>query len=265
VRRGIWGDRGAARLFHILVLLCWVSLGALPVAAQQPAPQPTLPVQPAEMAPPAPTLIAVFGDSQAQGLAMGLQRVLVEDPRYKVLNRTHPGAALVHAENEWLGPVERFAAREQADIAVVMFGANDRLDLRESGAYLRFRTDEWRSAYAARADRILDALSKTGMRIVWCGNPIARSETYSTDMSYINDIFAEEAARYGAQFVPLWSVITDEQGHFTAYGKDRGGTTQRMRTDDGIHFTSPGYELIAEKIVTLLSSTAANTSAAAPH
>src|SRR5947209_1899957 len=106
-----------------------------------------------------PETIVVFGDSQGQGIAGGLQRVLLEDPRFRVINRTHPGAALVHGENEWLAPVERFAAREKADIAVVMLGANDRLGMRgERGGYLRFRTDEWREVYAARIDRILAAL-----------------------------------------------------------------------------------------------------------
>jgi hypothetical protein len=207
-----------------------------------------------------PTTIAVFGDSQAQGLSMGLQRVLIEDPHYRVLNRTHPGAALVHGENEWLGPAERFTSHEKADIAVVMFGANDRLDMRDDhGTYLHFRTDEWRAAYAARADKILTLLTGAGLKVIWCGNPIARSGTYSADMSYINDIYAAETARFGAQFVPLWSVVTNDQGEFTAYGKDRNGTTQRLRTDDGIHFTAAGYELIAEKLVNLLSTAAANT------
>jgi hypothetical protein len=202
--------------------------------------------------------IVVFGDSQAQGLAGGLQRVLVEDPRYRVLNRTHPGAALVHGENEWLTPIERFTSREKADIAVVMFGANDRLDMRDRGITLRFRTDEWRATYAARADKILTLLANAGLRVIWCGNPIARSERYSADMSYINDIYAEETARFGARFVPLWSAVVDDQGRYIAYGKDRDGTTQRLRTDDGIHFTAAGYELIAEKLVDLLSSSAAN-------
>lgn len=203
--------------------------------------------------------IVVFGDSQAQGLAGGLQRVLVEDPRYRVLNRTHPGAALVHGESEWLSPVDRFASREKADIAVVMFGANDRLDMRdEHGAYVHFRTDEWREAYAARADKILTLLTGAAIKVLWCGNPIARSPGYSADMSYINDIYSEETARFGAQFVPLWSVIADDQGAFEAYGKDRDGTTQRLRADDGIHFTAAGYELIAEKIVGLFSAAAAN-------
>jgi hypothetical protein len=206
-------------------------------------------------------MIVVFGDSQAQGLAGGLARVVLQEPRYRILNRTHPGAALVHGENEWLHPVQRFTAREKADIAVVMFGANDRLDMRENGAYLRFRTENWRAAYAARTSKILTLLTTAGLKVIWCGNPIARSPVYSADMSYINDIYAEETARFGARFVPLWTAIADDQGRYAAYGKDRSGTTQRLRGSDGIHFTAAGYELIAEKLLELLSTSAATSAA----
>jgi hypothetical protein len=226
------------------VLVVLLAFFAIPARADEPA---------------SPTTIVVFGDSQAQGLAGGLQRVLVEDPRYRVLNRTRPGAALVHGESEWFTPIDRFTSRERADIAVVMFGANDRLDMRdERGAYVHFRSEEWREAYAARADKILTLLSSAGLKVIWCGNPIARSAAYSADMGYINDIYVDETARFGAQFVPLWTTIADDQGAFTAYGKDRDGTTQRLRADDGIHFTAAGYELIAEKIVGLFSAAAAN-------
>jgi hypothetical protein len=108
-----------ARSTAVVLVLCF---GSVAVLGDEPA---------------KPTTIVVFGDSQAQGLAGGLSRVLVEDARYRVLNRTHAGAALVHDESEWLRPIERFTSREKADIAVVMFGANDRLDLREAdGSYL---------------------------------------------------------------------------------------------------------------------------------
>lgn len=243
--RGYCRLYGAARVIVRLALLI-VALGLASISARADEPV-------------SPTAIVVFGDSQAQGLAGGLQRVLIEDPRYHVINRTHPGAALVHGESEWLAPVERFAGREKADIAIVMFGANDRLDMRdEHGTYIHFRTDQWRSAYAARADKILTLLANAGLKVIWCGNPIARSSTYSADMSYINDIYLEETARFGAQFVPLWSVITDQQGGYAAYGKDRDGMTQRLRADDGIHMTAAGYELVAEKIVGLFSAAAAN-------
>ena len=203
--------------------------------------------------------IVVFGDSQAQGIAGGLQRVLIDDSRYKVLNRTHPGAALVHSDSEWLAPVVNFVAKDkETRIAVVMFGANDRLDMRDEGVYVHFRTDAWRDAYAKRADKILTALTGAGLKMIWCGNPIARSPIYSDDMKYINDIYAEEVAKFGGEFLPLWDVIVNDQGQYTAYAPDRNGVTERMRNDDGIHFTAAGYELIAEKIVSALPSLQAN-------
>ena len=80
----------------------------------------------------------------------------------------------VHGENEWLRPVQNFVDKEKAEIAVVMFGANDRIDMRDDKlGYLHFRTDIWRDTYAKRTDRILDAMVGAGLKIIWCGNPIA--------------------------------------------------------------------------------------------
>jgi hypothetical protein len=203
--------------------------------------------------------VVVFGDSQAQGVAGGLQRVLLDDPRYKVLNHTHPGAALVHSDTEWMTPVQSFIDKEKAKVAVIMFGANDRLDLRdENGKYVHFRSEDWRAAYAKRVDRILTALNGAGIKIIWCGNPIARSPTYSADMSYINDIVSGEVSHFGGEFLPLWTVIADNQGQFIAYGRDRAGVTERLRNDDGIHFTAAGYELIAERVISVLPQLQAN-------
>jgi uncharacterized protein len=209
--------------------------------------------------PPGAATIAVFGDSQAAGLARGLQRVLVDDPHYRVLNRTHPGVSLAHAESEWLPPLQRFVETEKADIAIVMFGGNDRIDMRDAaGRYLRFGTDAWRDLYTERVERVLKILVTAGLRVTWCGNPIARSAKYSTDMEYINKLYEVEAARFGAQFLPLWAAVVDDQGEYTAYGKDRDGVTERLRADDGIHFTAAGYELIAQRIIGTLGSAAAN-------
>ena len=58
--------------------------------------------------------------------------------------------------------------------------------------------------------------------------------------------------------LPSFYCLFPHQGGYAAYGKDRDGTTQRLRTDDGIHFTAAGYELIAERIVGLFSAAAAN-------
>jgi hypothetical protein len=203
--------------------------------------------------PPQHLRVVVFGDSQGRGVAEGLQRVLIEDTRFKVLNRTHPGAAFVHGEAEWIAPIRKFLSQEKADIAIVMFGANDRLDMKgaDSAPYLRFKTAAWRDEYARRTDMVLKPLVEAGLTVIWCGNPIARSEVYSSDMTYINQIFAERAEAWGAQFLPLWEVTAGDGGKYAAYGKDLGGVTRRLRADDGIHFTSAGYELIADRITGL--------------
>ena len=99
--------------------------------------------------PTSPTTIVVFGDSQAAGLARGLQRVLINNARYRVINRTHPGASFAHPENEWLTPIQHFVETEKADVAIVMFGGNDRIDMRDDKlGDLHFRTDIWRETYA---------------------------------------------------------------------------------------------------------------------
>src|SRR5581483_7211823 len=114
---------------------------------------------------------------------------------------------------------EHFVAHDKADVAIVMFGANDRLDMRDPKlGYLHFQSDAWRDAYAAK----------------------------------VNGILEQEVAKYGGTFFPLWSVIVDDKGDFAAYGKDRNGVTERLRGDDGIHFTSAGYEVIADRLIPLL-------------
>jgi hypothetical protein len=212
-----------------------------------------------------PLTVVVFGDSQAQGLGWGLSRDLIADPHVRILNRSRPGAALVHDPSQWLAPIRRFLAQDKADIAIVMFGANDRIDMPagEGGRYLRFRTPQWRAEYVERVDRVMKMLTDAGLKVIWCGNPIARSQTYSADMGYINQIFAEEAARFGIKFLPLWTAVADADGRYMAYGKDREGVTRRLRNDDGIHFTPAGYELVAEKVAALLPASAINAAAQA--
>lgn len=242
-----WLPRAGHLLVRLVLLTCVLGIISSGSLAEEPT---------------SPATIVVFGDSQAAGLARGLQRVLINDAPYRVLNRTHPGASFAHAESEWLAPIQHFVAgekAEKADVAIVMFGGNDRIDIRDAGGrYLNFGTDAWRDVYTERVEKVLKILVNAGLKVTWCGNPVARSAKYSTDMEYINKIYEAEAARFEVQFLPLWSTVADEQGGYTAYGKDRDGVTERLRADDGIHFTAAGYELIAQKIIGTLGSAAAN-------
>ncbi len=64
----------------------------------------------------------------------------------------------------------------------------------------------------------------------------------------------------GGDYIPLWTIIADDDGNYAAYGKALDGETKRLRQDDGIHFTPAGYDIIAVKIRTEIDGLLAKSS-----
>src|SRR5579872_804547 len=73
-----------------------------------------------------PVRVLVLGDSQAQGLAGGVQRLLRRDRRFRVLDRSKIGTGLLSRAYDWPSAVREIPGTDHPDIALVMFGANDR-------------------------------------------------------------------------------------------------------------------------------------------
>jgi hypothetical protein len=198
-----------------------------------------------------PTAVVVFGDSQAQGLAGGLQRAARRVPGWKVENRTKPGTAISQAGNyDWPAAIAAYKPDGRVTTAVLMFGGNDRLPIREaSGGVIPFRSQAWHDEYRARVVAILRSLSADKLRIIWVADPICRDETYSVDMAYLNGVYRDVLAGSGATYLDIWTAIADPSGKFAAYGPGLDGTMQRLRLDDGIHFTPGGYDILAAKVM----------------
>jgi hypothetical protein len=195
-------------------------------------------------------IIAVFGDSQAEGLAVALRRVVRQMPGIKVQNHTKPGTAISQPENyDWPSAMRAYVPDAQVDTAVLMFGGNDRLPMRPApGTIIPFRSDLWNSTYRARAADKLHSLTDKHLRIFWVGNPICRDTKYSQDMEYLNTIYRAELDGTDATYVDIWSTAADPDGHYAAYGRTLDGTMARLRLDDGIHFTPAGYDIIATRV-----------------
>jgi hypothetical protein len=229
-----------ARLYRMAVLFCVLLLVAMPARADDPAKQRT---------------IMVIGDSQAQGLATGLHHAAREAGWARVLNDAKPGSGLIApATFNWPAHVPELLKSIHPDMAVMMFGANDRLPLTtESGTTVPFRTDMWKDIYLLRVTAMLHALKEAGVKVVWVSNPIARDATYSRDMQYINAIFAEAVANEGAKYLDIWLSISDGNGHYAGYGKTLSGSTARLRLDDGIHFTPAGYDVLGASVLQSIS------------
>ncbi len=197
--------------------------------------------------------VLVVGDSQAQGLAGGLQRQLLRDRTWRVIDRSRISTGLYSAvKYDWPGSIGSIANSEAGAVAVAMFGANDRPNIRSKGVIDPARADAWSAPYCAHIRAVVDALKKTCAGVVWVGHPIVRDPVFAEDMAFLNNLYMTEAQAGGAQWLPTWSMFADKDGHFDAHGVALDGHTERLRADDGVHLTAAGYDVLAHALLPLL-------------
>lgn len=203
-----------------------------------------------EDAPTQPLLVAVYGDSQAEGLAAALRHATHGDP-FRILNRTKPGTALGQPLTyDWVTEVQTSLATDHPAIAVMMFGGNDRVPTRlPDGRALPFRSDAWLALYRTRLQQLIAALTQSHTLIVWCGDPDTRDQRYANDMAYLNDLYRAALPSAAASYVDIWNVAAGPGGSYESHGPGIDGVVQRLRTDDGIHFTPAGYALVAQRVL----------------
>ena len=221
------------------------TLAALATLAQAAAPDALSPQ------PPAVRTIVVFGDSQAEGLAVALRRATRQVPGIKMQNHSKAGTAISQPENyDWPLTIHNYIPDPGVDTAILMFGGNDRLPMRPSpGTVIPFRSSAWEAEYRARTADMLHSLSDKHLRVIWVSNPICREAKYSQDMAYLNAIYREMLTGNEGTYLDIWTLVADSDGHYAPYGRTLDGVTARLRLDDGIHFTPSGYDIVASRVM----------------
>jgi hypothetical protein len=202
----------------------------------------------------ATTRVLVVGDSQAQGLAAGLQRQLRRDASCRVIDRSRIATGFCSpARFDWPAAVAGIGEAERGAIAIVMFGANDRPPIRLHG-----RTDERREAsfvasYGAHVRTFAEDLRHYCVAVIWVGHPIVRDPVYAEDMALLNRLYAAQSFAAGADWFPSWPLFVDPEGNYAPYGKGTDGETTRLRADDGIHLTAAGYNVLARALLPIIA------------
>jgi len=211
---------------------------------------------PAFATPQAPPLsVLVLGDSQAQGLAAGLERMVRHKHLYRIIDRTKIATGLVSPRvYDWPAEVKQLVATEHADVAIIMFGANDRPPIRINGQVDAARSAVFQKQYGSKVSEIAETLANAKIPVIWVGHPIVSDPTFSQDMTILNGIYAQDASAAGAEFFPTWTIFAGPDGNYNAYGKDVDGMTARLRADDGVHLTPTGYDLLATDLLPDIAS-----------
>ena len=149
--------------------------------------------------------VQIIGDDLAEGLLYGMTEAFAGDAKVEVLRKTISINGLLRPDFEdRLRDLQSGLAPDPAEIAVVMVGAWDRSPLKNaSGKKLQVGTPEWRTEYAARADRLIKALKQNNMAVYWVGLPNVRRPDFDEDAKMMNAIYRELSTAHGAVFVDI--------------------------------------------------------------
>jgi hypothetical protein len=211
--------------------------------------------------------IGVYGDSLSDGVWSGLYSIVKHHPEDKLFRHSKVGATLTTPDFAvW---TQEFAAsldREHITAVVVMFGANDERGIRDEKhkGYV-FESKGWQRVYVSRIDAIYSELAKRKVTVVWVGLPVMRDKDANAGAVFLNGLYAAEAAKFAGRFLPLSDSFVDSSGQFAAYLPDQKGHLREVRINDGVHFTSYGYLLIAQKVYPTIASPVPTASARAQN
>jgi hypothetical protein len=195
--------------------------------------------------------VLVVGDSQAQGLAGGLQRLCRHDRSCRIIDRSRISTGLISPVRfDWPGSAAGIAETEPGAIAVVMFGANDRPPIRVNGRIEPSLDAAFRTSYSAHIRAMTKGLQRACSMVIWVGHPIVRDTVYADDMAILNRLYASQAI--GTDWFPSWPLFVDDDGNYTAYGKSIDGPSTRLRADDGVHLTPSGYDVLAKALLPVI-------------
>lgn len=205
--------------------------------------------RPAASNPAAKGTIAVVGDSLGDELWGGLSVIKQHDRGLKFVRGAKNSIGFTAADLKQ--QADAAFATGPVDVLVVMVGGNDdrRSFFVDGKPKALFATPHWIELYKASVAAYMDHVCSKQVPVVWVLLPIMRTDEATAAAKLVNSIFEEEAkGRPQITFVTTWDMTTDASGAYAPIYKDLGGTPRQMRNADGMHFTDPGKEVLADRV-----------------
>jgi len=194
--------------------------------------------------------VLLVGDSMMQGVAPHVARALQKANISSVdLSKQSTGLAYP-SYFDWPATVQKAIPDAKITVMVVFLGANDTWDIFIGGRAERFGSEKWQSVYASRIDSMVKFAESQNVRVIWLGAPNMGREKINSGVKILNQLYAAEANDGLARFVSTREILgggnTDVyQKHITT----EDGKTVTVRTDDGVHFTRIGQQMLSNLIL----------------
>ncbi|HEF2267860.1 TPA: DUF459 domain-containing protein [Campylobacter coli] len=190
-----------------------------------------------------------IGDSLMQGVAIALNRDLIDlGLKANDLSKQNTGLSYKSYFDWAKATKETFAKNPNIKYLVVLLGANDPWDIKKGGVYHRFGSDSWIDIYTYRVNEIINIAKQHHAKILWFEIPPVKKNELNEKIQILNKIYSEEILKNKQIFIntKLFFSVNDE---FSTYIKNENNKSIKMRTDDGIHFTSNGAKEMSKLLL----------------
>lgn len=217
---------------------------------------PMIPQLPKEAILTAGDKIFFVGDSMMQGVAPRIRQALYKSENIDSVDLSKQSTGLAYPSfYNWPKVVEDTLASDKSIKAIVVYlGANDPWDFQATGRkrYLKFMSPEWEREYRERIQKILLSANQYNLPVIWLGAPCMRKEKLHDGMVYLNTVYQSEVERFNGTYLPTSDVLGCSDEGYNAYAQTDKGN-QKVRTNDGIHFTVTGQRLVGNRVIDSLT------------
>lgn len=200
------------------------------------------------------------GDSIMQGIAPHLQKWLKSRYQVDSINLSKQSTGLAYPSFfDWPATIEQtFQNDNKVKLLIILVGANDPWDFpdpaKEKGIpYLKFETPEWEKAYLQRVNRIVDSAKKANAQIIWLGIPYMKGQKLNTQMKYLETVLSKELddTKDNVLWLPINRLLSDGAEVYQD-SMILDNEPVRVRTKDGIHFTTSGQIFMSDYIASYI-------------
>lgn len=190
------------------------------------------------------------GDSLMQGVAPHVQKQLSEQYQLKSLNLSKQSTGLTYTKLfDWPTTIRQtLKAQPQIKLLVVFLGPNDPWDLYDEKQWLKFGTPTWAAAYQKRIAQIIHDAKAQGTQVLWLTPPNMGKTDLNQKMQFLIQVIQQEIEKEGVGLIDTRHVLSETKDEFRQGIQTEKGF-KKLRTADGIHFTTEGQKLIAQAIL----------------
>ncbi len=216
----------------------------------------TVPINPKLPTAANPLRVLIVGDSLGLDMGGALQDDLASTGVVNAALDARESTGLTRPDYfDWPAELAADLKTVSPQVVVIMIGANDAQDFL-GPPDVPYTSPQWNPMYAQRAAQFMSAAESGGATVIWVGMPPMQNPALSAQMADIDSLDQAQAAaaKPPVTFLSTFKSLGTAQGAYTAFITNSAGQVVNVRTPDGTHLTPGGSQVVAQQVITQLTS-----------